>query len=605
MFSNFIYFIIVLLIYVIHQPAEEANFSPFKAFAIFFCLIIIFSGFSRFQFHRLEKKFDRGESLFSLDHHFGTILNRQAIMAIMLFTFDVYGLNLPSFFIRFSLFTAIPTLQALLFLMLFAFYLAVIWSCSHTSYQKIYGIKLSGRSYVLSNILFAVPVLLPWLLLSGFSDIINVLPFEWPRHFLSTTEGEVIYFLFFLFIVAIAGPVLIQKSWRCRPLEAGYERNRIENLCRRAGVGYANILYLPMFGGKMITAAVMGLIRKFRYILVTDGLLSLLNPDEVDAVIAHEIGHVKKKHLLFYLFFFCGYMLLSYSVYDLLLYLIVYADPFYSFANHFKISSSTLTSALFTFGVILMFLIYFRYIFGYFMRNFERQADAYVYTLFDSAAPLISTFEKITLTSGQPADKPNWHHFSIAERVEYLRKCEEDRTWIQLHDRKIKNSIAVYLLGILLIGFVGYHLNFGETGKKLGEHFFEKMVLREIERKPDNAEFHTIFGELCLRQKNYAKTIEAYEKSISIVPDNPRVLNNLAWVYAACEDESLRNPERSLVLAARAAELLEESYILDTLAESHYVNGQFEKAVSVGERALELAGENHSYYEKQLQKFRK
>ena len=45
----------------------------------------------------------------------------------------------------------------------------------------------------------------------------------------------------------------------------------------------------------MITAAVMGLIKKFRYILVTQGLLQMLEPEEIDAVIAHEIGHVKKK----------------------------------------------------------------------------------------------------------------------------------------------------------------------------------------------------------------------------------------------------------------------------------------------------------------------
>ncbi|MCK7507704.1 MAG: hypothetical protein MZV70_29100, partial [Desulfobacterales bacterium] len=37
--------------------------------------------------------------------------------------------------------------------------------------------------------------------------------------------------------------------------------------------------------------------------------------------------------------------------------------------------------------IIGVFLVYFRYVFGYFMRNFERQADAYVFTLFDSAAP--------------------------------------------------------------------------------------------------------------------------------------------------------------------------------------------------------------------------
>ena len=104
--------------------------------------------------------------------------------------------------------------------------------------------------------------------------------------------------------MAIIGPALVQKFWRCKPLEDGYHRRRIEDLCQREGLAYANILYWPIFGGKMITAGVMGLIKNFSYILVTPSLLKLLQPEEVDAVIAHEIGHIKKKHLLFYLVFY-------------------------------------------------------------------------------------------------------------------------------------------------------------------------------------------------------------------------------------------------------------------------------------------------------------
>ena len=73
-------------------------------------------------------------------------------------------------------------------------------------------------------------------------------------------------------IVAILGPVLIQRFWRCRPLSPGPARERIEALCRRAGLSYNNILDWPLFGGRMITAGVMGLVGRFRYILVTDAL---------------------------------------------------------------------------------------------------------------------------------------------------------------------------------------------------------------------------------------------------------------------------------------------------------------------------------------------
>ena len=114
------------------------------------------------------------------------------------------------------------------------------------------------------------------------------------------------------------------------------------------------------------------------------------------------------------------------------------------------------------------------------MRNFERQADTYVYALFDSAKPLISTLEKIAATSGQSADKPNWHHFSISERINFLEKCETDMSWKMRHDRKITKSISAYMVGMLIVGGIGYHLNFGETGKRLNTHFFEKIIQMEV-----------------------------------------------------------------------------------------------------------------------------
>ncbi|MDM8549605.1 M48 family metalloprotease [Desulfobacterales bacterium HSG2] len=524
-------------------------------------------------------------------------------MAVLLFAIDIYGLNLTSFFADISFFVRIPTCLALIFQGIFAFYLAIVWACAYKPYQKLYTSDMSERSYVLSNISFCVPILLPWFLLSGITDIINVLPYDLPKDFLSTTEGEAIYFFVFLFAVAVTGPVLIQKFWRCRPLNAGYDRRRIENLCRRADLEYADILYWPIFGGRMITAGVMGLVKRFRYILVTDGLLRYLSPEEIDAVIAHEIGHIKKKHLLFYMFFLCGYLLLSYATFNLVIYFIIYSEPLFRFISGAGLNQATITSAIFSLVIILIFVIYFRYVFGYFMRNFERQADAYVYTLFENGKHLISTFEKIVLTSGQPPDKPNWHHFSIAERIGYLKKCEKDKIWITRHDQKIKKSIAAYLAGILLIAGIGYNLNFGETGRKMNARILEKTIQRAIERNADNPALHSMLGDICYDSGKYERTIAAYEKSLKLKPDNPQVLNNLAWLYATCKDERLRDLKKSLTLAQKAAASDGSPHILDTLAESYYLNGQFESAVSVGRRALELSQKNRFYYKKQLEKF--
>ncbi len=604
MFGNFLYFIIVLLIYLTYQPSEETYFSGLESLTLFIGLIAAFFYLTLFLFRRVEKRVGIGD-FNRLDHQFHAILTRQSIMAIFIFAIDIYGLNLSSFLIDVWLFTKVPTLEALLFLGLFVFYLALVWACAHGPYKKLYRSDISRRSYVLSNITFSVPVLLPWLLLSGFADLIKALPFEWPARFLETTEGEVTYFLVFLLFVAVVGPALIQKFWQCKPIETGEHRNRIEDLCRKADLDYADILYWPIFGGRMITAGVMGLIKKFRYILVTPSLLRLLEPAEIDAVIAHEIGHVKKKHLVFYLLFFVGYMLLSYLTFDMILFGIIYAEPVYWFINKTGFEQTTVVSTLFSLVIIIVFIIYFRFIFGFFMRNFERQADIYVYTLFESAKPLISTLEKIVVTSGQSADRPNWHHFSIKERIDYLKKCEANPNYIQRHNRRVNKSIGIYLAGILLIGFFGYQLNSGVIGDKLNQSFLEKVIARELQKSPENPNLYRFLGDLYYNRKDYEGTRDAYERALELRLHDPHVLNNLAWLYATCEIESMRNPERSLMLARLAAKLEQSSYIFDTLAESYFINGMHQEAIAAGERALAMAKGNYAYYRAQLEKFRK
>jgi len=494
---------------------------------------------------------------------------------------------------------------ALLFLLLFIFYLTIVWFFAFGPYQKLYQADISRQTYVFSNISFSIPVLLPWLFLSGIADIIQALPFEAPKRFLSTTAGEVSYFLFFLLGVAIIGPALIQKFWRCKPLEDGYYRSRIESLCRRAGLAYADILYWPIFGGKMVTAGVMGLIKNFRYILVTSSLLQLLEPEEVDAVIAHEIGHIKKKHLLFYLAFFVGYMLFSYVAVDAIVFGIVSAEPIYWLSYKAGFSQTAFISGIYSVVIICVFLIYFRFIFGFFMRNFERQADTYVYALFDSAQPLISTLEKIAASSGQSADKPNWHHFSISQRIDYLEKCEVDTSWIDRQNTKIKKSIGVYAVCLLLLGGLGYQFDIGMGGDRVTSHIYEKAILKQIEKFPDNPDLYSLLGKVYFNRRNWSGVQDAWEKSLVLEPNNAEVLNNLAWLYATCEDNQFQDPDRALAMATLAVKLENLPHIWDTLAESYYVNEMYSKAVEAGQNALTLARENRSYYENQLEKFKK
>lgn len=604
MFDHFLYFIVVLLIYSTYQPPDVPRLSPETAIfgsiisAFFFWKIVL-----RLM-NRVLHEMPAG-SLSQRDRRLDAASRQLSILAIILFVINLYGFELPVYLRKLSLFSMIPSFEAVVLLGLFAGYLSLVWAKEYEVQQQIHNRGVTKREYVLSNISFALPVVLPWLVLSATVDIIGLLPFEAPKKFLASSEGESIFFIFFLFFITLLGPVFIRKIWRCKPLEAGYWRDRIEALSDRAGIAFADIVYWPVFGGRMITAGVMGLVGKFRYLLVTDALFDYLTPEEIDTVVAHEIGHVKQRHMYFYLLFFGGYLLFYYSVFEILLSFFFVTKPFQWMIRFFGISAVTAASVVVTILAIFVFVFYFRYIFGFFMRNFERQADAYVLSLFDSTEPLISTFKKIAFGSGQSPEKPSWHHFSISERIDFLEKCELDRSHVDRHNQKVKIGIIGFLVALVCVGVMGYQLNFGGVGQRLSSHFLEKMVVGQLKENGPNPELYRILADIYLERKAYGDAVKYYNLSLSGDSSDPNTLNNLAWLYATAEDPAFRRPEKALSLATQAARIDSAPHILDTLAECYFLNKKFDEAYETARMALKRATENTSYYQRQLEKFEK
>ena len=607
MYANFIYFIVALLIVALYEPLEPPPYSPLQAIALFIAMAAIFAGYIRHGFQRLLADVGR-DSQTHLDHRFSLLSTRHAILALTLFAVDIWWLHLPSYLQSFQLFVHLPTLQTLCLILLFVGYLLLIWIFSYDTYQSIYKINISRGAYVYSNFAFSIPVLIPWTLLFAISDIIELLPFELPKQILNTPAGQIVSFLIFLLFAALFAPVLIQRFWRCRPLENNSHRKRIETLCRRAGIHYADIVYWPIFGGRMITAGVMGLTARFRYIMVTDALLQLLSPDELDQVIAHEIGHVKHKHLLLYLLLFICIMIISYSVLSLSSYFFYFSNPtlylLYSFDLNAEKTYHIFSSVL----LVLCIVIYIRFLFGYFMRNFERQADLFVFELFSSAQPLIETFTKIVAASGQSANRPNWHHFSIQQRINYLRKCEKTASWIRRHHQKVKKSIIIYLIGFFLLGFSTYQVNqmvFGQDRQHIKVSDLEEFLDKKNEKDSKVGLLYFLVGNIYHERQMHKRAISAYNKALSINPDHADILNNLAWLLVTIEDLSLSDPVRALNLAQRAIRSKQAPHIWDTLAQCLFVNGRIKEAIEAEENALAMNPEDRESYEKQLDLFKR
>lgn len=97
-------------------------------------------------------------------------------------------------------------------------------------------------------------------------------------------------------VAFLLAPLLMRKMWDTVPLPAGPIREKLLAMCTRHGVAVNDLLLWRTYGG-MINAAVMGLFGRVRFILLSDGLLDQVSEREVEAVMAHELAHVRLKHL--------------------------------------------------------------------------------------------------------------------------------------------------------------------------------------------------------------------------------------------------------------------------------------------------------------------
>ncbi|MCD4718152.1 MAG: hypothetical protein K8R45_15600, partial [Desulfobacterales bacterium] len=139
--------------------------------------------------------------------------------------------------------------------------------------------------------------------------------------------------------------------------------------------------------------------------------------------------------------------------------------------------------------------------------------------------------------------------------------------------------------------------------KHLNYSFLEQELKKEIMKKPGDVALYQALAMIYHQKGKDVIAIEPYERIISLDPDQPESLNNLAWLLVTAPDEELRDKKRSLILAEKAVLLERSSVFLDTLAEAYYVNGFIPEALKTIEEAIVLAKENRGYYEKQLKKF--
>ncbi len=593
-YNNLIYFIVVILVLTTSSIPEQPPFSLVNTLSLFLLKLFFFRLALNRIFYRIP---------ISTAERYATAERQGSILAILVFTIDIYLLDSQYYFAKLPFTDNLPALISLAGLALFSLYLSLMWATAKNSYQKTFGRIQTIRSFVRANLRTNLPIILPWLFLSFIADLLHLAPFPVVHKVLLSPWGEPIMFFLFFSIMIIIFPALITRLWKCTPLPPGPVRERIEVFCANHNVGYKEIMIWPLFEGQALTAGVMGLIKKFRYLLITPALIKALTPEELEAVIAHEVGHVKKRHLPLYLFIFLGFGLLSQLLTTPFLSIISNSDLFYKLIYFTDKEPENALVFASTVPMFLLMLIYFRYVMGFFMRNFERQADLYALQAMRSSTPIIRVFEKISWLSGNTRDLPCWHHFSISQRIDFLKNCTLNPHLIPQHDRKVRLS----LLGLLLLFSVSTFLVWNSPGGQFTgesrEKFAEAVIINKIRHSPQDYALHQLLGDLQYSRKRYPETIKAYEQCLELAPDNYEVLNNLAWLHLTAEDPSLRIPTKALELARKASIYNQSPYILDTLALAFWQNGYPERAVATIQKAIAQNPQKIAYYQMQLDKF--
>ncbi len=308
-----------------------------------------------------------------------------------------------------------------LFFLLLAYgseFLSIPFSLYHTfKIENKYGFNaMTSRLWVSDFIktLLISTVMLSLVTFAGFWLI------QWSPHYWWFWVWGFL-FIFSIFILYIS-PYIIEPLFnKFTPIEDESLKERILKLTNKAGIHASRILRIDASKRSKHTNAYFTGIGKTKRIVLYDTLLASMSQTEILSVLAHEIGHWKKKHML--------KMIIAFEVFSFIaLYLsfkIIQSD---FLVTLFHVSSNTLYAKF----IILAFLtdilsLLFTPCVSYFMRRHERLADRASYELTkdpESMASALIKLSKENLTNLYPHPlyvTLYYSHPPILERIRYLK----------------------------------------------------------------------------------------------------------------------------------------------------------------------------------------
>lgn len=226
--------------------------------------------------------------------------------------------------------------------------------------------------------------------------------------------------VFALFMNMFYAKLIVPIFNKQTPLEEGELKSAISDYSNKVGFTINNIFVID--GSKRSTKAnayFSGFGREKR-ITLFDTLINDLETEEIVAVLAHEVGHYKKKHIIFNLI--TSILLTGFTLFLLSLFI---NTPILSQA--LSVQEQSFHIGLIAFGILYSPISEVTgFIMNYVSRKFEYQADNYAKETY-GANPLITSLKKLSknslsnLTPHPLYVKMHYSHPSLLQRVKNLQ----------------------------------------------------------------------------------------------------------------------------------------------------------------------------------------
>lgn len=247
--------------------------------------------------------------------------------------------------------------------------------------------------------------------------------------------------------LVLALPWVLIRLWRARPPADPVLAERFAALARAAGVRVAGLLLWPAGGGRFHNAMMIGVLPRLRWVLVTADLAHDFASGELAAVLGHELGHARHRHLWLYLLFACTVGLASWLA----------ASPVADAIGRmpgFDVLPGPVRDAV---AAVLLLGLCWRLAFGVLSRLCERQADLAGAELAGGARAMQGALLALARCAGHDPDTPNWRHYTLRQRIAWLERLADDPGEGARHHRRVATAwwlLAGLAAGLLAVAFL-------------------------------------------------------------------------------------------------------------------------------------------------------